>query len=47
MANDDAPILHLVVIGFHHKKGYQVSSSVFEKLHILLRQIDCVLFVFR
>lgn len=25
MAND-APVLHLVVIGFHHKKGYQVSQ---------------------
>lgn len=24
---NDIPVLHLVVIGFHHKKGYQVSVN--------------------
>lgn len=36
MANDDSPILHLVVIGFHHKKGYQVSWETAKKLVLMI-----------
>lgn len=45
MASDDSPILHLVVIGFHHKKGYQVSERSAEQFNIDISVILCVVFV--
>lgn len=28
MGEKDAPVLHVLVIGFHHKRGCQVSKCV-------------------
>lgn len=42
MAND-VPVLHLVVIGFHHKKGYQVRFTCkFQNFNIYINGINSV-----
>lgn len=32
MANQEEPVLHVVVVGFHHKKGCQVGLMIMSKI---------------
>lgn len=40
MAEIGGPILHVIVVGFHHKKGCQVSNKKKKEFYLIIKMIE-------